>query len=137
VVAAYESKETAPRKHKTQAVQTVYQYQKRVMDAMQDNDNPTVRTDSDDVTEITHIYTSIKRAPQYPQGFKPERNGIRKVNVEYKALLGKLRQIEAGRWRKVYKDGYDADGNKVSIHYFESRSGKVFDVGVKSGWSNS
>jgi len=28
------------------------------------------------------------------------------------------------------------DLNKVSIHYFQSQSGKVFDVKVKPGWSN-
>jgi len=50
--------------------------------------------------------------------------------------LAKLREIEPGDWKKVYKDGYDAAGRKVSIHYFESRSGKVFAVDVKAGWSN-
>jgi len=37
----------------------------------------------------------------------------------------------------VYKDGFDVNGNKVSIHYFKSPSGKVFDVKVKFGWSNN
>ncbi|MGA8942864.1 MAG: hypothetical protein WB502_09150, partial [Thermoactinomyces sp.] len=41
-----------------------------------------------------------------------------------------------GSLYKVYKDGYDAEGKKISVHYFESSSGKVFDVKVKSGWSN-
>jgi len=44
--------------------------------------------------------------------------------------------VERGDWRKVYKDGYDGSGNKVSIHYFQSESGKVFDVAAKPGWSN-
>ena len=36
----------------------------------------------------------------------------------------------------VYKDGFDASGRKVSIHYFESQSGRVFNVKVKPYWSN-
>lgn len=51
-------------------------------------------------------------------------------------LLDELRDVESGEWNKVYKDGYDANGNKVSIHYFQSKSGKVFNVKVKRGWSN-
>ena len=53
-----------------------------------------------------------------------------------KELLDKLREIESGKWTKVYKDGYDSSGNKISIHYFQSESGKVFNVKVKPGWSN-
>ncbi|MEC1156465.1 hypothetical protein [Cytobacillus horneckiae] len=29
----------------------------------------------------------------------------------------------------------DKNGKKVSIHYFQSKSGLVYDVKVKSGWS--
>ena len=47
-----------------------------------------------------------------------------------------LRSYESGKWQKVYKDGYDSFGNEISIHYFESPSGKVFDVKVKFKWSN-
>jgi hypothetical protein len=50
--------------------------------------------------------------------------------------LYELRQIESGDWQKIYKDGYDMWGNEISIHYFQSRSGLVFDVEVHSGWSN-
>lgn len=42
-------------------------------------------------------------------------------------------KLETG---KIYKDGYASYGNEVSIHYFQSESGKVFDVKVKPGWSN-
>ena len=47
---------------------------------------------------------------------------------------------ETGRITDRY--GYDAygifirSGNKVSIHYFRSQSGRVFDVKVKQGWSS-
>lgn len=54
--------------------------------------------------------------------------------MKNKFLLEELRAIEPGEWLKVYQDGYVED-EAVSIHYFVSRSGKVFDVKVKSGWS--
>lgn len=63
-------------------------------------------------------------------------NGTTKHNVNNHDLLEKLREIESGTWKKIYKDGYDAFGNKISIHYFQSQSGKVFDVKIKIGWSN-
>lgn len=59
-----------------------------------------------------------------------------KNTVKNKELLDKLREIESGTWKKIYKDGYDSYGNEISIHYFQSESGKVFDVKVKHGWSN-
>lgn len=82
------------------------------------------------------MYNSIKDSPNYPEGFEPRKNGTTKNTVNNKELLNKLRDIEAGTWKKVYKDGYDMYGNKVSIHYFESESGKVFEVKIKGKWSN-
>ncbi len=81
------------------------------------------------------VYKAIKYAPKYPSGFKAVQNGTKNVNVNNTKLLSELRQIESGTWKKVYKDGYDKNGKKISIHYFQSKSGKVFDVKVKSGWS--
>lgn len=86
--------------------------------------------------EIKEIYHSLKDAPDYPDGFEPRINGTTKNKVTNRELLSKLREIEQGTWNKVYKDGYDMYGNKISIHYFQSPSGKVFDVKVKAGWSN-
>lgn len=63
-------------------------------------------------------------------------NGTKKYSVNNSELLSKLRKIEHGEWKKVYKDGYDSFGNEISIHYFESKSGKVFDVKVVGKWSN-
>lgn len=82
-----------------------------------------------------HIYKGIKYAPKYPSGFKAVQNGTKNVTVNNKSLLDELRQIEGGTWKKVYKDGYNKNGKKVSIHYFQSKSGLVYDVKVKSGWS--
>ena len=82
------------------------------------------------------LYKSIKYTPKYPQGFRAVQNGTKHVTVNNKEKLAELRQIEAGTWKKVYKDGYDQYGNKVSVHYFQSRSGLVYDVKTKSGWSN-
>lgn len=86
--------------------------------------------------EIKHIYNSIKDAPQYPQGFRASQNGTTKNAVNDRALLEQLRKIEPGKWNKVYKDGFDTSGNKVSVHYFQSQSGRVFNVKVKPNWSN-
>ncbi|EOG7189482.1 hypothetical protein ACLH9T_004767 [Salmonella enterica] len=85
---------------------------------------------------IRNTYNSIKNAPLYPQGFRPVQNGTVKNTINNKDILNELRMVESGKWSKVYKDGYDASGNRVSIHYFQSQSGKVFDVKVKPGWSN-
>lgn len=82
-----------------------------------------------------HLYTAIKYAPKYPSGFKAVQNGTKNFTVNNKSLLEELRQIESGTWKKVYKDGYDKNGKKISIHYFQSKSGLVYDVKVKSGWS--
>jgi len=82
------------------------------------------------------FYNSIKKSPIYPKGFTHRQNGKTQHNVNNKALLEKLRQIEVGKWKKVYQDGFDASGNLISIHYFQSQSGKVFNVKVKCGWSN-
>ena len=86
--------------------------------------------------ELQEFYNSIKDAPNYPDGFKATKNGTEYKKVNNKPLLEKLRKKEPGVWRKVYKDGYDAWGNRVSVHYFESESGTVFDVKVKYKWSN-
>ncbi len=82
------------------------------------------------------FHNSIKDSSNYPEGFVERQNGTTKNTVKNKELLDELRKTEGGEWKKVYKDGYDANGNKVSIHYFQSKSGKVFDVKVKNGWSN-
>jgi len=86
--------------------------------------------------ELQEFYNSIIDSPNYPQGFKAVKNGTRSNTINNKSLLEKLRQKEPGTWKKVYKDGYDALGNKVSIHYFQSESGTVFNVKVKPRWSN-
>ena len=86
--------------------------------------------------EIKHVYDSVKKAPKYPEGFRLAQNGRKKVTVNEAKLLSNLRQVEPGKWWKVFEDGYDAYGNKISIHYFVSKSGKVFDVDVKRGWSH-
>lgn len=83
------------------------------------------------------IYKSIKDAPNYPQGFRDIQNGTVKTSIKRSSALEMLRKYERGDWSKVYKDGFDSSGNKVSLHYFLSQSGKVFDFHVVQGkWSN-
>ena len=87
--------------------------------------------------EFRQIFNSIKDAPKYPEGFRDVQNGLRKVKINRHDILDKLRGVENGEWKKVYRDGIDKQGNRVSIHYFQhTKTGKVFDVDVKKGWSN-
>lgn len=85
--------------------------------------------------EVKNTYNGIKDAPQYPEGFTGVQNGTKKVKVNNGSILDGLRQVEAGEWKKVYKNGYDKSGKPISIHYFESKSGRVFNVKVKGKWS--
>ena len=81
-----------------------------------------------------NIYNSIKEAPNYNSSFVKAQNGLRKVNVKNKQLLQELNQYGSG-WKKVYQNGW-IDGQKVSLHYFQNVSGKVFDFAIKYGrWS--
>lgn len=80
------------------------------------------------------IFNSIKDAPGYPKNFIYDK-GNRLVNtVKNKPLLEQLRQVEPGKWQKIYKNGWSG-GEKVSIHYFQSQSGKVFNVKTVPKWS--
>lgn len=85
--------------------------------------------------QLNQTYTSIKDAPQYPQGFRATQNGTTKHTINNRELLNELRKVESGKWQKVYKNGFDASGNRVSVHYFQSQSGRVFNVKVKPNWS--
>ncbi|MBO0471804.1 hypothetical protein JZO66_14690 [Enterococcus sp. DIV0242_7C1] len=85
--------------------------------------------------EVKNTYNGIKDAPQYPEGFTGVKNGTKKVKVNNGSILDGLRRVEAGEWKKVYKNGYDKSGKRISIHYFESKSGRVFNVKVKGKWS--
>ncbi|MCL2354593.1 MAG: RHS repeat-associated core domain-containing protein [Oscillospiraceae bacterium] len=87
-------------------------------------------------SNIKNTYRSIRESPNYPEGFTNVQDGMRKHKVTNREALEDLRRVEAGEWHKVYRDGFDAAGNRVSIHYFQSKSGTVFDVQVKQGWSN-
>ena len=82
------------------------------------------------------VLSSIKDSPQYPKGFRSTQNGTTKNIVNNKRALEEFRKIEPGKWHKVYKDGYDLAGNKVSVHYFQSQSGRVINIKIKRGWSN-
>lgn len=82
--------------------------------------------------EIQNVYSGKKAAPNWPSDFSSDH--LRKVTVRNKQLLEQLRRIERGGWMKVYENGY-INGQKYSVHYFQSPSGKVFDLWVKPGWS--
>jgi Pretoxin HINT domain len=88
------------------------------------------------VHNVHCLLNSIEDSPNYPKGFVHAQDGKNKVTVNNKGLLSELRSVGGRNWSKVYQDGYDAYGNKVSIHYFQDESGRVFDVDLKQGWSN-
>ena len=82
---------------------------------------------------LNNIYSSIKKAPGYSSSFKQAQNGLVKNPVTNRQLLAELNKIGSG-WQKVYQNGW-VNGNKVSYHYFQSKSGQIFDFWVKNGWS--
>jgi filamentous hemagglutinin len=84
---------------------------------------------------LQYIYDCPEDAPNYPEDFYPIPDGTQWLKVKNQFLLAELREIEQGEWQKVYQDGY-SQGNQISVHYFESPSGRVFDLKIKSGWSN-
>ena len=83
---------------------------------------------------LKNVYRGVRNAPGYPSNFRAAQNGTTRGPVNNKELLEKLREIEPGNWQKVYKDGW-LGGDKVSLHYFESPSGQVFNFKIKPGWS--
>ncbi|MEZ4527771.1 MAG: RHS repeat-associated core domain-containing protein [Desulfobacterales bacterium] len=95
---------------------------------------PGMPNDPDDDPEIKNVYNSVKNSPRYPKNFTPDKGNTLVNNIKDKELLAKLRQIEPGKWQKVYNNGW-ANGERVSIHFFRSESGKVFDVKTVQGWS--
>jgi hypothetical protein len=84
---------------------------------------------------LKDVYSGVRNTPGYPSNFRGVQNGTTRHPVTNKELLEKLRALEPGNWQKVYKDGW-IGGDKVSLHYFESLSGQVFDFKIKPGWSN-
>jgi hypothetical protein len=83
---------------------------------------------------VRNVYSSLSKSPNFPRGFRSAPNGIQKVEINHRELARELRKIEPRKWYKVYRDGY-VGNNKVSIHYFESATRRVFDVKTKDGWS--
>ena len=82
--------------------------------------------------EIKNTYPGKRSHPNWLSNFESVK--IRKVNINNKELLGELKAIEPGKWKKVYENGW-LNGQKVSIHYFLHPSGRVFDLKVVGGWS--
>jgi hypothetical protein len=91
--------------------------------------------EGEDAGRLKDVYNGVTNAPGYPSNFRNIQNGTTRHPVTNKELLEKLREIAPGNWSKVYKDGW-IGSNKVSLHYFESSSGKVFNFKIKPGWSN-
>jgi len=87
-----------------------------------------------DKCNLNEFYDSISYHPDYPVNFEKKHNGIRKVKINNNKLLIELNKRGRG-WKKVYQDGY-IKNRKVSLHYFQDRSGMIFGFKIKEGWSN-
>lgn len=85
--------------------------------------------------KFKNIYNKISDAPGYPKGFKGVQNGTKRVKINNSKAKELLKNTGSKDWKKVYKNGYDEVGGKVSIHYFENKSGKVFNVKTYYEWS--
>jgi hypothetical protein len=81
----------------------------------------------------------------FPSGFRTHGASTKRVpdNTEaIEAFIWDLKEqkgvtSQLGNWRKVYQDGYDAAGNKVSQHFFQDvTTGWVTDMKTVRGWSN-
>ncbi|MBI3756850.1 MAG: hypothetical protein HY267_02630 [Deltaproteobacteria bacterium] len=76
----------------------------------------------------SEIFDSLQKSGKVPYGWKPARQGLRKVGIKNLTILTALREHYPGEWRKVYQQGQDG----TEIHYFEhERTRKVWSVKVK------
>jgi hypothetical protein len=62
------------------------------------------------------LYNSIKETPNYPLGFTTRWNGKTPHQINNRKLLEMLRGLEPGKWKKIYQDGFDARGQRISIY---------------------
>lgn len=74
--------------------------------------------------EVIEVFNSIYESGRVPAGWTPLRGGTRKVSVKNTTIRRMLRNIRAGRWKKVYQKGTGG----VEMHYFQHESGLVFGV---------
>jgi hypothetical protein len=70
-----------------------------------------------------HLYPDVYASGKVPAGWVPVKGGTIKYPVRNPAVHRYLRQLLAGRWQKVIKQG-----NTGEVHYFEHASGQVADV---------
>jgi hypothetical protein len=71
-----------------------------------------------------HLYQSIYATSAVPAGWAPVKGGTVKYPVRNAEVRRCLRELLAGKWKKVIKKGSSGD-----VHYFEHESGQV--AGVK------
>jgi hypothetical protein len=71
-----------------------------------------------------HLYPSIHASGSVPPRWKPATFRAIKYPVRNSAVRRYLRELLAGKWRKVIKKGDTGE-----VHYFEHESGQV--AGVK------
>ncbi len=85
--------------------------------------------------DLKNFYQSVRQHPRYPKNFKREQNGKKLLNVTNEDLLSELKK-KGRRWKKVLDNGWDENGNQVSLHYNQDQdTGMIFDFDVHDGWS--
>lgn len=70
------------------------------------------------------LYPNLNASGLIPEGWRPRGASTLKYPVRNRAVLRELRRLQAGRWKKVIKQG-----NVGEVHYFEHESGSV--AGIK------
>ncbi len=70
-----------------------------------------------------HLYSDVYASGSVPEGWVPQSGGALRYPVRNAQVLKYLRELLAGKWQKVIKDG-----NTGEIHYFEHSSGQVSGV---------
>ena len=96
---------------------------------------------------ITNVFSGRKsmlnemaaRNIRSADGFQTIQNGKQFYTIDNQGVLDLIQETFGSTrdWVKVYEDGFDAAGNKVSLHYFHnSKTGQVWDGKIKAGWSN-
>ncbi len=71
-----------------------------------------------------HLYPDVHASGSVPEGWTPVKGGTIKYPVRNAVVRRYLRELLAGKWQKVIKQG-----NTGAVHYFEHASGQV--AGVK------
>lgn len=69
----------------------------------------------DSTNPLQNVYSGKRQSPNWPSDFQSVSS--KTSRVKNRKLHSQLKDVEDGKWVKVYEDGY-SEGSPVSIHYF-------------------